>query len=80
MQLPQGYMPVTGACWKVSSEDVRAAVAAYESDPGHYRTYRVQVISPDEIHIYSAPDVESYFVVERIKGKWEFTSKVIVTS
>ena len=72
-------MPVTGAFWKVSAEDIRAAIAAYESSPRHYRTYRVQVIGSDEIHIYSLPDVLGYSVIKRIKGEWKFDSSVIVT-
>ena len=79
VHLPQGYMPVSGAFWKVSSADVQAAIAAYESSARHYRTYRVQVIGPDEIHIYSLPDVFGYFVIKRLKGKWTYDSEVIVT-
>ena len=79
VHLPGGYMPVSGYFFKVSSDDVRSAVQAYASSPRHYRTYRVQVIGPDEIHIYSLPDVEGYFVIRRVNGKWIFDGEVIVT-
>ncbi len=74
----------SGRVREVSTEDIRAAVAAdirahptlSASKPSH-----VEVISVDEIHLYWPPRnvYGGSDIVKRVRGRWQFYGQVIVT-
>ena len=59
-------------------EDIRAVIAANPNG----KIYEIQVTSPSEMLVYYEPIRESigYATVRRVKGKWIYVDRVIITS
>jgi len=87
--LEPDHIPVYGEVWTVSTEDIRAAIAAARAGDPKNRTariYNVKVHNRDEIYVAfgndglgdEGPEAQ----VKRIRGKWHYieTWRVVVTS
>jgi hypothetical protein len=73
VHLPTGYVLASGAFWKVSRDDIQAALAVDHCR----RAYRVHVIDGDEIHIYHTLEDKGYDQIERVGGMWKLVANVI---
>ena len=70
---------MTGRRHDVSLADIHAALAADKTpwDRGPHKTYEIEVVSADEMHLYRTPrdDYEVYDIMKRNKGHWEFETQ-----
>jgi hypothetical protein len=76
---------VSGRVDDVTTEDIRAAVAVARQQNlwGGGRPRQIEVIGPDEIHIYWSERKAVYGghdIVKRIQGRWRYEDRVIITS
>ena len=74
-----GNAPVTGRRHDVSLTDIHAALAADKApwDRGPHKTYEIEVVSADEMHLYRTPrdDYEVYDIMKHNKGHWAFETQ-----
>jgi hypothetical protein len=79
-------MLVSGRVRDVTSEDIRAAVAADIREFPRWRGMKpreVEVVNKDEIRLYWLyPKAvhEGCDIVKRVRGTWQYDSKIVVTS
>ena len=76
---------VSGRVSDVSTADVVAAVAVARRQNlwGGGKPRQIDVISPDEIHIYWSERkavYEGHDIVRRVQGRWRYDGRIIVTS
>ena len=79
-----GDAPITGFFEGLTMADIRAAVAAHQSDPGQlsHDVAAIDIVSDSEIHIYPGRrnhHLEIYRDVRLVRGQWKSGDTVFVT-
>ena len=79
-----GDAPITGFFGGLTMADIRAAVAAHQSDRGQmsHDVAAIDIVSDREIHIYPGlrnNHLEIYREVKLVRGRWRAGDRVIVT-
>jgi hypothetical protein len=76
-------VPVYGKVGLLSTEQIRAAIAADQSSPSQpsNKIYAVEVISTTEIHVHHAPwnpSIWQYNEILKLHGKWRKPQERVV--